>query len=347
MSDYQDAEEFYLSWKGEISGPLGIEEIRRSLKAGKINSLYKVQVGGDWVLLRDFLAKQSKAEKASKIEEERLATAERLEMQTAQFNHPLAAVPVPEDDTHASQAAPQEVFHSGPEVSHVGAPYEAPAQKVPVGLAVSAFVLSIFFFVPMLNGLTWLLTLIFGHLALSGASMRPKGKAATLAWVGLWITYVQMGFLAIGMIWGVWVEYSDLKELYLLFHIQMLGCSISAFIGAAVLMLAVKSATQHLISFASCYVGALLPSAVSVLSIFLLQFNTTYIGYSWQKQLLLLLLVYVLLFLGQIFFWAKFIHISNNQELGYAGAARVSLFYTLVLFIVGFGYGFLIGLLSL
>ena len=74
--------------------------------------------------------------------------------------------------------------------------------SVPIGIAITSFVLSLFFFVPFLNGITWLLALIFGHLALSNAGSRPSGKAATLAWIGLWITYVEIGYFLVGLAWS-------------------------------------------------------------------------------------------------------------------------------------------------
>jgi S1-C subfamily serine protease len=46
---------YKLMWRGIESGPLSIAEIRQQLIKGELHSMYLIQVGGDWLLLRDYL----------------------------------------------------------------------------------------------------------------------------------------------------------------------------------------------------------------------------------------------------------------------------------------------------
>ena len=59
-------EQFYVSWRGKVTGPFTLKEIEARLMQRSINSLSRIQIGGDWVLLRDALAQlrqvQPKAE---------------------------------------------------------------------------------------------------------------------------------------------------------------------------------------------------------------------------------------------------------------------------------------------
>lgn len=48
--------EYSISWQGTVTGPYSIKEIRSMLKAGRINSLYRIKFEGEWLMLRDYLA---------------------------------------------------------------------------------------------------------------------------------------------------------------------------------------------------------------------------------------------------------------------------------------------------
>ena len=315
--------ELFLSWQGQVTGPHALRDIRNLLKLGKIHSLYKIQIEGQWVLLRDHLATLEKESR----EEAAKQAAPQLKAPSPSFVKPAA---VTDDDWQSDGAS--ESAHDSPSLN------EAEQSPVPAGIAITSFVLSLFFFVPYLNGVTWLLALIFGHLALSNAGNRPSGKAATLAWIGLWITYVEIGYFLVGLASSAVTEIRPMMTVYFLLHGQMLGNAIGALIGAGVLMLAVKLSSGHLIRFATCYVGALLPAAISALGMFLLQDNMTGYSLSSGRSLLLIGLLHLVLFVGQIFFWARFIRLPDDEELGLSHATITSLLYTAVFFFVGLGY---------
>jgi len=311
--------ELFLSWQGQVTGPHALRDIRNLLKLDKIHSLYKIQIEGQWVLLRDHLAT---LEKESREEAAKQGTPQ-LKAPSPPFVKPAA---VPDDDWQSDGA------HDSPSLN------EAEQSPVPAGIAITSFVLSLFFFVPYLNGVTWLLALIFGHLALSNAGSRPSGKAATLAWIGLWITYVEIGYFLVGLASSAVTEIRPMMTVYFLLHGQMLGNAIGALIGAGVLMLAVKLSSGHLIRFATCYVGALLPAAISAFGMFFLQVNMASNSLSSGRSPLLIVLLNLVLFVGQIFFWARFIRLPDDEELGLSRATITSLLYTAVFCFVGLGY---------
>lgn len=315
--------ELFLSWQGQVTGPHALRDIRNLLKLDKIHSLYKIQIEGQWVLLRDHLAALEKESR----EEAAKQGAPQLKAPSPPFVKPAA---VTDDDWQSDGAT--ESAHDSASLN------EGEQSPVPAGIAITSFVLSLFFFVPYLNGVTWLLALIFGHLALSNAGNRPSGKAATLAWIGLWITYVEIGYFLVGLASSAVTEIRPLTTVYFLLHAQMLGNAIGALIGAGVLMLAVKLSSGHLIRFATCYVGALLPAAISAFGMFLLQVNMASNSLSSGRNPLLIVLLNLVLFVGQIFFWARFIRLPDDEELGLSRATITSLLYTAVFCFVGLGY---------
>jgi hypothetical protein len=319
-----DDRELFLSWQGQVTGPHTLREVRNLLKLGKIHSLYKIQIEGQWILLRDHLATMDK-----EAREEAVRQAGRTAGLQAPSPPAVKPIVVPDNDWQSGGTAETDGDHLARENG---------SDPVPAGIATACFVLSLFFFVPFLNGITWLLALIFGHLALSNADERPRGKAATLAWIGLWITYVEIGFFLIGLAWFAVTEAMPMMAVYFLLHGQMLGNAIAALIGAGVLMLAVKLASGHLIRFSTCYVGALLPSAVSALGMFFLQASIAGASMTEGRNLLLIGLINLVLFVGQIFFWARFIRLPNDEELGLSKAVLTSMLYTAVFLFVGLGY---------
>jgi hypothetical protein len=57
-----------------------------------------------------------------------------------------------------------------------------------------------------------------------------------------------------------------------------------------------------------------------------------------SKGLTLIGIVNLILFVGQMFFWAKFIRVSDDEELGLPQAALASLLYTFIFVFIGIGY---------
>jgi hypothetical protein len=327
MSQEAEQTESFLSWQGQISGPHLQKDIQHLLKIGKIHSLYKIQVRGEWILLRDYLADLEL--------KTRDAARRKAEMPQAPApRYPSGSVPdailVPEDDFPASST------------SAIG--MEADADTLDKssgeskGLAIASFVLSCFFFIPFLNLLTWLMGMIFGHLASSQIGAGSKSKAATLNSVGLWLSYVQLGFFLIGMAFFKVIDVRDMELAFFMLHGHMLGIALAALLGAGVLMLAVKLAAGKLIRFSTCFVGALLPAAVNNFATLILQSSLSPSELSSGTGIAMFGFVYLILFVGQMFFWANFIRLPGGRELGYANAALSSLLYTVIFIFISFGY---------
>jgi len=59
----ENTAEYSISWQGTVTGPYSIKEIRSMLKSGRINSLYRIKVEGEWLMLRDYLAQIDRAQR--------------------------------------------------------------------------------------------------------------------------------------------------------------------------------------------------------------------------------------------------------------------------------------------
>jgi len=88
---------FFLSWQSVISGPYSMGEIRNLLRLGRVNSLYKINVDGHWLMLRDHLTELER--KASlpvlKVIAEPGVPAEKLERQPAYHKQTASHPPPP------------------------------------------------------------------------------------------------------------------------------------------------------------------------------------------------------------------------------------------------------------
>lgn len=314
-----------------------MREIQTLLKLGRIHSLYKIQVEGEWILLRDQLAElEQKARNSAKAR----TTSPGLDSR----QHGLSTVPVP-------KVIPDEPFLDSTDAAttgHSGAEGDAEEDHKSEGIGITSFVLSLFFFVPFLNGITWLLSLIFGHLALSQVDDERRSKSASLAWVGLWISYVELSFFLLGFAWFAIMGFSRTPMMlaYLFLHTQMLYTVVAALIGAGVLMLAVKISSGSLISYRISFVGALAPSALGNFGTLLIQTAVTSLELQSVTGILLIATQYLILFVAQMFFWARFIRLPDDSELGIGRAALSSLFYTVIFVVIGIAYLILFATLS-
>jgi hypothetical protein len=319
-----DPTQSFLSWQGQVTGPHTLREIQNLLKLGKIHSLYKIQVEGEWNLLRDHLASMEKSARDT------------AKTTSKEFAPPPSLAPVPK-----AILVPADEYLASVNDTHTpneGEAHGEESEPISPGMAIASFGLSLLFFIPFLNVITWLLALIFGHLALSQGGSKNNRKSKTLAWLGLWISYVEISFFLIVLAWFSVIEIPNMELGYLVLHGRMLGNIISALIGAGVLMLAVKMVAGKLISFAVCFVGALLPSAVGALGMLVVHTTVSSSDMTSSKGLTLIGIVNLILFVGQMFFWAKFIRVSDDEELGLPQAALASLLYTFIFVFIGIGY---------
>lgn len=326
----EDITDAYISWQAAVSGPYSFKEIRSMLKLGKVHSLYRIQVDGEWVLLRDRLADIDRMARApTKDAAPQLRVSNRsIDGQSSPPPIPLARV-VPEDGDFALPTVVPSFA-----ATHSLDPASSPA----TGIATASFILSLCFFIPILNGITQLLALIFGHLALAQMGSSQSGKSRNLASTGLWITYVQVAFLAASMAWLALNEVPNLTLGYIVMHGQMLGIALTALIGAGLLMLGIMLLSNHLLSFRVCFIGTLLPAAVSAFGIMVIQSLIANSAPASSRAIASIALLQVFMFAVQTFFWSQFIKLPNGEELGLGRAALASLFYSIVFIFIGVLY---------
>ncbi len=328
MNEDPTAPGWRLSWQGQVTGPHSLREIQSLLRTGRIHSLYKVQVDGEWLLLRDHLADLIHREPA----------AERVVAPQPRSGpaNPVPSVGVPKaipiPDAPPWRSAEDTIALRRP-TADGGDPVAEPK-----GMAIAAFALAALFFVPYLNGITWLLALISGHLAAAQTEADRRGPVATLAWVGLWLCYVEISFFLLALAWFLVRDIPTTNLVYLMLHGRMLFSGLAALLGAGVLMLVLRLTTGSLLAFPVGFVGALLPSAVSALGMLVVQTAVATDDLTRDKGLLLIGAVNIVLFLLQMFFWGSFIRLPEGGRLGLARGALVSLPYTVIFAFVGFTY---------
>lgn len=308
------------------------------LKRGKIHSLYKVQVGQEWILLRDQLAEIDRMHRA------------RSAVATAQGNAPgrlaepslSSTVSNGFPNDHAIEIDQQNNKSATRKLGTATAEQEADVEYSPAnGIATASFVLSLCFFIPILNGITQLLALIFAHLALSQMGPLHVGKSRDLATAALWITYVQVGFLASSMAWMAFMDVSNLSVGYFINHFHMVGIALTALVGSGLLMAAVRMISGHLLSFLDCFIGVLLPCAVGTLGTVIIQSLLLGNSPTGGKTLAAIGLLQVFLFVFQMVFWSRLIRLPGGGEFGLGRAALASLSYSIVFWFIGIFYGML------
>lgn len=223
MSASQDR--YQLLWKGRESGPFDTDQIQEKLFSGEISRIHQINANGRWQLLDEFLERMRQAEMETEraqeqrrreeeqarnfemqLAEERARNARLLERQTP------APMPDPETRSPLSHLLPRESA-SGPPPSPPppftptltappggpAAPFESPGFSLPPpfpetasrtsGLAVAALVMGLCNFIPFVNFVSWILALIFGHVALAQIKRDDSLKGRGLAITGLCITY--------------------------------------------------------------------------------------------------------------------------------------------------------------
>lgn len=335
MNQDTDHKELFLSWQGKVIGPHSPGEIQTLLKLGKIHSLYKIQSGGEWFLLRDHLAdlQQQARDEQRRLAEQLAGAGARSHLSGAV----QAARLVPDDGPFGDPGAPASQPQTGLADGHGG--------EESKGLAITSLVLSLLFFVPFLNGITWLLSLIFGHLALTQSEQgRPSGYGKW-AWIGLWVSYIEISFFLLGLSWLAVMEFPNMTLGFFVLHGQMLSTGVAGLIGAGVLMLAIKLTTGWLVDFTMCFVGALLPSALGALGMLMVQTSVMPYDLTKAKGLVLIGAVNALLFVTQMGFWARFIRLPDDSELGLSRSALASLIYSVIFIFVYLGYIALLAIL--
>lgn len=243
-----DTEPYFLSWQGKILGPHDLGEIREMLRRGEINSLYKIQIGKQWELLRDYLPR---IERASR-EAARVAEAIVVHPPAPSPPPPVVRVVSDEDDAPPSVAVPM-----------------ASSSDTSKGAALTSFVLSLLFFIPGLNLIAWVLGLLSGHMALDQQKKATTDNVSQLrAWFGVRMCYIMgASFLLQGSILSM-MDFSAFvhQSLILTLHLSLLGTALAALVVAAFLLAGLRLLTGSVAMFSRCYIAAILSCSLGGLT---------------------------------------------------------------------------------
>lgn len=313
-----DEETHYLiNWKGQTQGPHNEKKIRSLLEERKIHSLFKVEVDGEEILVREFLAN---------IEEQRREEQAREEQRT-QDSETIPNEPV---------SAPPGTLITGEYVSGIsGDPIEESVEKGRYSFAVTSFVLSLLFAIPLINMVAWIISLSMGHSFLSSAQGDRTQRGYYLAWSGVWLTYIFGGLFALaGMVTlyrfadvpsFLWFEWHGFIAV-LMIALAFLGALNSLFVIAGVKISVGKGAKVGPAFVAGTF-GVVAAAAIGLT--YSVMANLQYPGeFGSSDQFTLQVIGGVAGFLFQGLGWSYLVRLKDDSELGLARAFLLSLFCT-------------------
>ena len=182
-------DQYMLLWKGRQAGPFSIAQIREKLSAGDINRMHQIHVDGRWQILDDYLeklrgvdleTKRSEQQELREAEMRRQIEAQLKDEQKSREVERMASSPA------VSQGLP--AAHSSVDPFGAVAPFPPPKSRMS-GFAITALVMGVCNFIPFVDFVTWILALVFGHIALIQMNADDSLKGRGMAIAGLAITY--------------------------------------------------------------------------------------------------------------------------------------------------------------
>lgn len=188
-----------LQWCGRSHGPWTYAEIQSRLSEGVIHSMYQIRIDDTWLSLREYNEKMESAElqrrataMAASIRSKETETAGMVRDQGVRPPDRRVKIPNP-------FANPPPVFVKG---ANSGLPSAGSASDAAptCWLAVAAFVVSCCSFVPYLNLVSWLPSLVLGHLALAQIRRDPYLEGRGLALGAVVIAYAMLAFAALSFL---------------------------------------------------------------------------------------------------------------------------------------------------
>jgi hypothetical protein len=322
MKDYE--QEYYISRHETTSWPFSLDDIKRKLKRREISTLHKIQVDGQWELLRGFLASAKREKISVKRTHSVGGTLEQHDTEAV----PLTIAINKEHDVYSPNedgaAEPDAVEQRAHEPGSVAIPSR--------GFGMASFVLSLFFFLPGINFVCFILALIFGHLALSKTPSPMRKDQNMLPWFGIFHTYIHslyiIATLAIASYYLSDFALESLSSRILIeTHAKMIGNALGACILAGLLMVAIRMIADYFPKYYVCYIVSLLPSSLAIIIQTVIEIN--YVSHSKEKTVVTLLAGCVVLLVTATM-CALLIRDKEGEELGYARALLASIFCIIV-----------------
>ena len=323
-----DEETHYLiNWKGQTQGPHNEKKIRSLLEERKIHSLFKVEVDGEEIIVREFLAKIEEQRREEQAREEQAR-----EEQAREGQRTLDSEPVPNEPV----STPPGTLLTGEYVRETsGYPIEGTVQKGRYSFAVTSFVLSLLFAIPLINMVAWIISLAMGHSFLSSAQGDRTQKGYYLAWSGVWLTYIFGGLFALlgmGTLYRFeyvtsfgWFEWHGFMA-GLMIGLALLGAFNSLFVIAGV-KISVGETAKVGPAFVAGTFGVVAAAAIGLT--YSVIANLQYpADFGSSDQFTLQVIGGVAGFLFQGLGWSNLVRLRDDSELGLARAFLLSLFCT-------------------
>jgi hypothetical protein len=175
-----------IRWKGRVTGPHSLEDIRGLLAAGEISRLHQIDHAGQWRPLDEFLreaevtSQQEAAEMAQQDELDRRRMARELadeRIRSAALEQQFAWL-------QQKQARDRELMPKA-------------TKKRTSNLAVAAFVVSFCSFIPFVNFVSWIPALILAHAAIAeiDKDRNLEGRALAQGAIVISSTFLVLGVL--------------------------------------------------------------------------------------------------------------------------------------------------------
>lgn len=307
---------YLLSWQDQVLGPHSVEEIKSLLSDRKIHSLFKVKSDGSEVLVREFLANLN--------DDRKRASAAQAEAVVAPPAEPAAAIIRATGDPEGHQVASEATVAGESE----NPPPPPTGGEATFGYAVTSFILSLLFILPLINLVSWVMSLIFGHMFLYALKGDRTQRGYAYAWCGVWLTYIFGVFYLITCV-GCAVVFSSnrfirIEDWLPMIHGLMLGGAIASSVVSGLLIGGTKMITGATPKTGVAFVAGTLGVMAGVALGFLLGLmapeavNTENTAMS----------VYLggIVFLIQAIAWSEMIRIKDGEKLGLGRAALLSLF---------------------
>jgi hypothetical protein len=175
-----------LRWKGKVTGPHTLEEIRTLLSAGQVSRMHQIEHGGEWRSLDEFLRETEELDRARAA-----ATAAQEEINHRRMQRELA-----NERMRTAAMEQQFAWLQEKQLRERGKVKEIPKRRTS-NLAVAAFVISFCCFIPYVNFVSWIPALILAHAAQAEMDRDPNltGRSLAQGAIVLSSTFLVVGVL--------------------------------------------------------------------------------------------------------------------------------------------------------
>jgi hypothetical protein len=316
---------YLLSWQSQMLGPHSVEEIKSLLNERKIHSLFKVQSDEGEVLVREFLAglnddrkRASAAQAEASVTQPEAAVIEAIaydERRQAASEKTLPPLPT---SLLADESVSPPPLHTGGEAKF--------------GFAMASFVLSLLFVLPFINLVSWVMSLIFGHMFLYASKGDRTHRGYAYAWCGVWLTYIFGAFYLITCFsFAIAVSsrpFIRIEDWLPVIHGLMIGGAIAASVVSGLLIAGTKMITGAAPKTGVAFVAGTLGVMAGLTLQFLVGLVAPEAVATTNTALLVNLSVGVVVFLIQALAWSEMIRVREEEKLGFGRAMIVSLFCT-------------------